>query len=96
VFRRRLAVDPIEILPPVLLGCVNPFPHGKSWERLGHGGGGRQRVGVLLRGDRPGEVPRPRVGLVPTVVGHGGTVTVVHGADEDFAPAVLGEHGLLR
>lgn len=96
VFGRGLAVHPIEILPAVLLGRVNPIPHCKSRQRLGHGGRGWQRVGVLLRGDCPGEVPRARVGLMPAVVGHRGTVTVVHRADEDFAPAVLREHGLLR
>lgn len=35
------------------------------------------------------------IGLVAAMVGHGRTVTVVHGTDENLAASILGEHGLL-
>lgn len=95
VFGGRLPVHPVEILVARLLGGIEPVSDGEAGEGLGHGGCRRQRVRILLRGHCPGEMAGAGVGLVAAMVGHGRTVTVVHGTDENLAAAVLREHGLL-
>lgn len=94
-FSGRLPVQSIEVRVPVALRGVDPVVHGEALEGLGHGGRGRQGVRVLLC---PRERSGARVRGVAAVVRYrryARAVAIVHGAHENFAAAVLRQHGLL-
>lgn len=94
-FSGSLPVQSIEVGMPVALRGIDPVVHGEALEGLGHRGRGRQGVRVLLC---PRERSRARVRRVGSVVRYGRyarAVAIVHGAHENFAAAILGQHGLL-